>query len=106
MAITASAKSFRAGIEGGRPRPQWAAGCRTPRRRRALLPLPQREVVLDQRVYEYVVGIVRAVAVAELQELVVRTGNLELCRRFLRYASACDRRAMKEAVTLLDVMSS
>ncbi len=63
-----------------------------PARRRALLPLPQREVVLDQRVHEHVVGIVRAVAVAELQELVVGTGSLENMQRFSRYAGVALRR--------------
>lgn len=76
-----------------------------PSRRRALLLLPQREIVLDQRLYEYVVGVVRGIAAGELQELVVGTGSLELMRRFSRYAGACDRAALKRQMAVAEVMT-
>ncbi|HQP37819.1 MAG TPA: hypothetical protein PLI95_21700 [Polyangiaceae bacterium] len=76
-----------------------------PRRRRALLLLPQQPVVLDPAFYEYVTGVVRGDAVTELQELVVRTGSLELMQRFSRYALGCDRAGLKREMLVVEVMT-
>jgi hypothetical protein len=72
--------------------------------RRALLLSPRAPVVLNVDVYRYVTEVVRGSAVAELQDLVVRTGSLALMRRFYRYARGHDRKALRREMAALEVV--